>query len=500
MVPHLDTVATVRSLEHELALRSIEQRRRLAAPRTVFLPLACLLTLVTGGVLVILTLTLSAPARPVAAATSPAEAIATVRAFYAAANEVLRTGNPAPLDVVVGPDLVEHADRPGLPSGQPGLVRYLSALRAAYPTLRFEVDDFLADNDQVSARVTATIDQGRSVLDQSADHAGIWRGVDLFRIEDGRVAERWSGSDAPSLVQPLARVPLERWLSGSSMTAAAHIPLAPGAETNRVAWPGPGLLVIESGELAVRGSGAAQVFQGLVEPVASKAVVPPGTERVLGSGDVITFPAGTAVLSLRNDGTEPVATLAVAWLPFQDGVVSPPGNEQGLNARQSVQSSAPVEPPGASPGAPTSQGALISAMIPLVEGGRALDDPGITVTPLGRLGPIGAAQLPPGPVVVTLDRVLLAPGVGLPPHPAQGPTLLALEVGALGLVPARELAHVWSGSGKQAIANTGLDIRLSTGDTAWWDVGAVALLRGGDTAGSALLLTITSDAPVRPLP
>ncbi|MDP9370609.1 MAG: ester cyclase [Chloroflexota bacterium] len=334
MVPHLDTVSTIRSMEHELALRRIEQRARVAAPRITFLPLACLLALATGAVLLGLAVTLSSSsARPVAASASPAEAVAAVRAFYAAANDVLRTGNPAPLDAVVGPDLVEHAARPGLPSGRSGLTHYLATLRAAYPTLRFEVDDLLVDNDQVSARVTATTDQGRSVLDRSADHAGIWRGVDLFRVEDGRVAERWSGSDAPSLVQPMARVPLDRWSSGSSMTAAAHLTLAPGAEVNRVAWPGPGLLVIESGELAVRGSGAAQVFQGSGEPVASQAVVPSGTERGLGSGDVMVFPAGTAVLSLRNDGTEPVVTLAVAWLPFQDGVVLAPGNEQEFSSR-----------------------------------------------------------------------------------------------------------------------------------------------------------------------
>ncbi|MDP9370608.1 MAG: hypothetical protein M3Q03_20460 [Chloroflexota bacterium] len=140
-------------------------------------------------------------------------------------------------------------------------------------------------------------------------------------------------------------------------------------------------------------------------------------------------------------------------------------------------------------------------MLPLVDGGPALDDPGITVTPLGSLGRIRASQVPPGPVVVTLERVLLAPGTSLPPRRARGPVLLVVEAGTLGLVPAREMTRVRSGAGNEMIVSTGVEVPLTTGDTAVWDEGGVGVIRGGgDTAGSALLLAITSDAPVRPLP
>lgn len=306
------------------------------------------------------------------------------------------------------------------------------------------------------------------------------------------MAERWSGSDAPSLVQPLARVPLERWPKGTSVTVAARLTVAPGAEASGVALLGPGLLVIEAGELAVRGSGEAQVFQKSGDPVVPEVLVPAGTEPVLGPGDAVAFPAGTGALSLRNEGTELVVALAVVWIPSQDGVVLAPGNDQALNSDQSVQSPASLDMPVSSPAIPISRAALMRAMLPLTDGGHALDNPGITVTPLGSLGSLGAAQVVPGRVVVTLDWVMLAPGTSLPARPARGPVFLIVEVGSLGLIPVRETAWVRFPTSRQEAASAGIETNLAEGEAAFWDAGAVALLRGRhDTAGSALLLTIS---------
>ncbi|HSH58592.1 MAG: hypothetical protein M3Q71_02245 [Chloroflexota bacterium] len=71
----------------------------------------------------------------------------------------------------------------------------------------------------------------------------------------------------------------------------------------------------------------------------------------------------------------------------------------------------------------------------------------------------------------------------------------------MGLVPVRETARLRSGSGRDTTASAGSETLLPPGETAFWDAGAVALLRGGQgAAGAALLLTITSDVPVRPSP
>lgn len=478
MFPHLETVATVRSREHELALQRSQQRSRLVPSRTRFLPLACLLALLTGGTLLILAAILApAPGGPVAASGSTASDIAVVRAFYAAVNDVLRTGNPVSLDAVVGSDLVEHADRAGFPAGRDGLTAYLAALRAAYPGLQYETGDLIGDSGQVSVRVTAQHDPTGSTPNGPVPLTRKWSGVDVFQVVSGRVVERWSGSDAPHLLQPLARVPVEVGLTGASVAAIARFTYAPGAGLIGAALPGPGLAVVESGSLTVRGNGVAQVSRGgPADEVTPPTVIPPGTDAVLRPGDVVAFPQGTS--ALRNDGLEPAVVLVVAWFPA-------PGSER-------------FEQTLTRQGEPTAGGVLALAMLPMVDGGQPANLPGITVAPLGRLG---LASVPPGPAVVALERVLLGPGASLPPRPARGPVLLAVEAGAVGLVPVRETAQVRAGGGKTTVTSTGIEVALAEGDIAHWDGGGVALIRGGsDSAGAGLLLAITTDAPVRILP
>ncbi len=481
MVLHLDTIATVRSIEQELALERVGRRSRLVAPRTAFLPLACLLTLVTGVALLVLAWTITPPdLPPVAAAAAPSgEALATVHAFYAAANHALRTGDPATLDHLLAPDFVEHADRPGLPPGRDGLLPYLARLRAAHPSLRFTVEEMLANGDRVTVRVTARAPAPTASLDGLVAQDETWTGVDVFRVVAGQVAERWSGSDAPSLVQPLARVPLERWPPGMSVTAAARLTMTPGAEVSGIASLRPSLLVIEAGELTVRGSGEAQVFRGSGHPVALQVLASAGAEPVLRAGDVVAFPGGTGALSLRNEGSEPVRAVVVLWRPSTDGRANPGfAGPQGRGM-----------PPAADS---TIAGALADAMLSPRDGTRALNVPGVTVTLLGSLGRIRAAQLPPSGGVLTLERVLLAPGASLPPRAATGPTLLVVEAGRVGLVPVRETAWVLFPTARQEAASAGSETMVAEGEAAFWDAGAVALLRGGSEAAvSALLLTIS---------
>ncbi len=93
---------------------------------------------------------------------------------------------------------------------------------------------------------------------------------------------------------------------------------------------------------------------------------------------------------------------------------------------------------------------------------------------------------------MTLERVLLAPGTSLPPRAATGPTLLVVEAAQVGLVPVRETAWVLFPTARQEAASAGSETMVAEGEAAFWDAGAVALLRGGSEAAvSALLLTIS---------
>ena len=490
MDPHLETLITARSPAHDLALHQVGRRPRCFAPRNVFLPLVALLALLTGTALLTLGATMAEPrsSRVVAPSmpptSAPATAVTTVHAFYAALNQTLRTANPAPLDALLAPGLVEHADRPGLPSGRDGLVRYLAALRQTYPTLHFEVDALLADGDLVTVQVAARAPGLPSLRDGLPTPDVSWRGMDAFRVVEGQVTERWAGSDAPSLIQPLARVPLDHWPQGTSQTVAARLSFAPGAAVSGAVLPGVGVIVVETGGLTVRGSGGTQLVRGSGGPGTRPVVVQPGTEQVLGSGDAVVFPSGTGTLSLRNAASDPVEALAVGWFPlaaFQDPrAAGPPGQP---NHPLQMMLAADV--------------GLALAMLPLGDGGRHRAYPGITVTPLAHPGHLSAAQVPPLPVIMTLDRVTVAPRASLPPRAARGPEFLIMETGTLGLVPVREPARIRTGIGEEPIADAGREIPLTLGATAFWDAGAMTVLRGSsDTTGTGLLLAITAAAPM----
>jgi len=86
--------------------------------------------------------------------------------------------------------------------------RSVAAFRAAFPDIHFANDDILADGDKVVARWTCT-----------GTHRGPFRGIaptgkhisfigiNIFRLRDGKIVERWAVEDVVSLMQQLRSPP-----------------------------------------------------------------------------------------------------------------------------------------------------------------------------------------------------------------------------------------------------------------------------------------------------
>lgn len=125
---------------------------------------------------------------------------ALVRRFY---DEVWNHGRLDVADEVFAPDYVRHDLRPGqgLP-GPAGQKKIAADFRAAFPDVRNTVDLMLAEGDLVAARWTTT-----------GTHTGPWgeiaptgravsfSGVNIFRIQQGRVVELWNHRDDLGLMQ-----------------------------------------------------------------------------------------------------------------------------------------------------------------------------------------------------------------------------------------------------------------------------------------------------------
>jgi predicted ester cyclase len=112
--------------------------------------------------------------------------------------------HPDHLDEVADKDFTAHDLPPHFPKGIEGLRAWRRTVMAAFPDLHSEIQDIIAEGDKVSARLLL-----------SGTHKGDFAGVkpsgrritvevfETVRIEDGKLAERWSLFDRDGLLQQL---------------------------------------------------------------------------------------------------------------------------------------------------------------------------------------------------------------------------------------------------------------------------------------------------------
>jgi steroid delta-isomerase-like uncharacterized protein len=127
-----------------------------------------------------------------------------VTTYYESA---LNGGDIDVLDQLVVSDYVEHDPLPGQGTGRQGIKDRVSLLRAAFEP-RFTIEDLIAEGDRVAVRWTST---GTHV----AEFMGIpptgrsytIAGIDIHRLEDGKMAEHWHVVDLFSQMQQLGLIP-----------------------------------------------------------------------------------------------------------------------------------------------------------------------------------------------------------------------------------------------------------------------------------------------------
>lgn len=110
--------------------------------------------------------------------------------------ELFERGNLAAADELVHPDFVNHEAPPENPQGPAGLKETVTWLRELWGPMRAEIEDEIAEDDKVVARIMM---HGR--------HLGEFLGkpptgkefaveqIHVWRIADGQVIEHWSVRD-----------------------------------------------------------------------------------------------------------------------------------------------------------------------------------------------------------------------------------------------------------------------------------------------------------------
>jgi steroid delta-isomerase-like uncharacterized protein len=124
-----------------------------------------------------------------------------VRRFY---KEVYVDWNMALADQVVSPQFTSHDWPQGGATGPQAFRDYYSDIRSAVPDARYEVDDLIAEDDKVVVR-------WRLLGTHKGNFGGIaptgrpivLKGIAIYRVEDGRLMERWVVSDLHGLLEEI---------------------------------------------------------------------------------------------------------------------------------------------------------------------------------------------------------------------------------------------------------------------------------------------------------
>ncbi len=107
-------------------------------------------------------------------------------------------------------DFQDHEMPPGTPPGPEAVIQYRAMLDTAFPDLRVNVEDTVAEGDLVAVRASWT-----------GTHRGVFplmplpvtnrtfrfTGMVFWRIRDGKIVERWATIDRLGLQQQLTPKP-----------------------------------------------------------------------------------------------------------------------------------------------------------------------------------------------------------------------------------------------------------------------------------------------------
>lgn len=118
-------------------------------------------------------------------------------------------GDQALANELFAENLVDH-DPAGqsLPPGREGMKQALANFRTAFPDLETSCEHLIAEGDTVVLRWKARgTHRGELMGIPPTGKQVTLKGVDILRIENGKIAERWAEYDNLGLLQQLGVVP-----------------------------------------------------------------------------------------------------------------------------------------------------------------------------------------------------------------------------------------------------------------------------------------------------
>jgi predicted ester cyclase len=127
--------------------------------------------------------------------------------------EVIENGDEAAFRELIAPDFVNRTAPPGSPAGPQGMIRTFNrVLRPAFPDLRVEIHDQIAEGDKVMTRKTLRGTHRGEIFGVPATGREVRIDViDIVRLREGRYAEHWGINTLSAVLAQLRDGPPPGW-------------------------------------------------------------------------------------------------------------------------------------------------------------------------------------------------------------------------------------------------------------------------------------------------
>lgn len=139
-------------------------------------------------------------------------------------DEFVNQGDFSIVDEIYRDDVIDHQPLPGAPDGRDGVKYTIAGLRGGFPDLQVTIEEISAHADHVVIHNTWRGTHEGEFLGLSPTGKKISsKGVVVWRLQDGKIAERWGiGVDSNMLTQlGLGKVPSRR---RNGRVKTTHVP------------------------------------------------------------------------------------------------------------------------------------------------------------------------------------------------------------------------------------------------------------------------------------
>jgi predicted ester cyclase len=118
--------------------------------------------------------------------------------------EVINNNKFELIDELYATDYVEHTPPPGIPPTREGFKQTATALKTAFPDLRYTIEDVIESGDKIVHRLTAsgTMKADFMGIPATGKHA-TWSEVHIGRVANGRLTDHWGVIDQLSMLVQL---------------------------------------------------------------------------------------------------------------------------------------------------------------------------------------------------------------------------------------------------------------------------------------------------------